>query len=91
MVDKNTSPEFSLGTRELFELYRHNCKYYIGSLIDDTVDPHYLTEFCHLDYLFLKYQITYASLSYTENAFVLLFQRFSSFVKQKILILLNIL
>ena len=35
--------------------------------------------------------LTYASLSFTERAFVLLFQKFSSFVKQRILILLNIM
>ena len=50
--------------------------------------PHYLeAEYCHLGYPFLNYQImyfTYSYLSFTERAFVLLFQRFSSFVKHEI-------
>ena len=48
-----------------------------------------------LGYPFLNYQIIYfnyaSNLSFTKRAIVLLFQRFLSFVKQKILILLNIL
>ena len=57
--------------------------------INNAVDPHYLeTEFCRSGYPFLNYQIIYFT---CHSVIVLLYQRFSSFVKQKILILFNIL